>query len=377
MANGVLMGSLVDLINNTLPKMPRGPFEETLARTNYALTKLIFGVRRKRVESGDEYQTRIRLRANETFRWMNLYGGMAPQKNNVSGIIGTPPAHFMSRGIVFDQREKNINSGPEQIVNTIEMERSAEYENIYEQIEQAMISAGRSSVASADDPPALRGIPYHLRLCITSTNTPVADSEGGFDGVTARFDDGTYTTVRGNGADAQVDCADVENERARNYNFTTVEGWSEEVEERVALAMERTNFEGGIAELKGENAKTEGPTVIWVSTARLLAYEKYVNAGPDDRDGDSRPYVGGLTFRGAPVRKASIFDDWDIDPIVGLRARYIDGITFYGDRWMREMEAVRDPFAPHVVSVPIEGSCNIHCANPRQLGWIGHLPLSA
>lgn len=375
MANGILMGSLVDLINNTLPHLPRGKFSETLERVNHFLVKLIFEELREDVSDGTEYQTRIRLRANETFRWSNLYGGMAPAKAFVNGIIGSPWAHFLSRGIVFDRREKNVNSGAAKIVDTLLMERSAEWENIWEQLENAMISAGRGATASADDPPSLRGIFYWLRLCIDSSNSPIADSEGGFDGVTARFDDGTDTQVYGNGSDSQVDASDAANSRVRNYNFTCPEGFNKTVEDRMALAMESTKFEG-LPELKGKSIKASGRQIITVSTARKLAYESYVNAGPDDRDGDARPFHGGLNFRGVPVRKASIYDALTYDPIVGINTRHLMGVVL-ASRFMKEMGAIQDPFAPHVVSVPIEGTCLVHCDNPREAGWVGHIPLES
>src|SRR5690606_28410525 len=103
MSTGVAFSNLGDLLNTTIPHMPRMKFSETQKYTDNPLVRLLFETGRFGQPGGVGFQARIRLRAKSTARNVKMYQGMKNQQEDLMGVIEAPVRYTKDR-VVFDQK---------------------------------------------------------------------------------------------------------------------------------------------------------------------------------------------------------------------------------------------------------------------------------
>lgn len=355
---GVVYTDIGDLINSTLAKMPKGKFAETMRETEVVLTKVLLTGAKS--INGTTLDTRIRLRPKGTARFTNLYEVTPNVQVDLMGVASTPWGHVEEK-MEFDEREGWMNMGAERIVELMEERRSGCYESLYFLVEDALVATPQN----ANDHKALRGLPYWFPQLGDGVEDPV----GGFNATTIRFADGSTSTTC-----AGIDASDPQNLRWRPWAATHNGRMDHFLVEQIRRAMTRTNFMI-LAELKGQGVESGGRSRLCMGHEFADQYENMVNLGPDDRGDDVIPITGGK-LRGVPVTRVPVMESLSYQPVWGFKTNKVYGRLLNG-MWMRQGKAINDRNSTQVFTVPITGSCLVHCEDRRGGGFCIHAPMAA
>lgn len=204
------------------------------------------------------------------------------------------------------------------------------------------------------------GLFFWLNFC----NTGVTDTTGNFNGQTAIYGDATTTTSIG-GLSTQT------YPKHRNWAFTHT-GMNMTTIDSMRLAMLKTNFKPP-RNIK-QYYQTKSPRfALYMSIDNVAEYERLVNAGPDDRNGDLNPFrsEGILTFRKAEVIQFPLLDGHSLNPIIGLDRNNFRPVV-HSSWWFAETEPMNDQDNPHTYTVQWNFQFNFIMENKRRGCWVGH-----
>lgn len=355
--------NLGDLLELTIENMPRGEFDETLQKRDVPLCRMVFGDRKVSKSGGFAMKDRIRVRPSTSGRFVVPYEGTGASNDNYMVSIVTDWATFIDK-MPFNELEEDLNSGDAtRIIDLVEGRRSAAYEGLYNMLETSLAREPQN----ASDSRALWGFPYWFRR---RAKVGEVDTQGGFNGQTIRYGDGSTSTYLGYGSSA--DASLPQNANLRNWCATYTGTVNLTAFQTIRKAKRRTQFRA-LSELKG-NLDRGGRQVLLMGEDQAEQYENLVNgstadqAGYDDNNGDmtkhKRYLIDGLEM--IPVPEFSTLDYY---PIYGVKMGYIEGCILKS-RWMREMKPVQDTDDPLTYNVPIVGTCNMKVLNPRNAGFV-------
>lgn len=351
---------LTDMLTVTLENQPRGEFQETLDRTNCALTKIVFRDSIKGKDGGFAMKDRLRVRNSTTAAFVNPYEASGAQQQNYMVSIVTDWVLFRDY-MLFNEIEDDLNSGAEQqIVDLMKERESATFEGIYNLVEASLAREPNNSA----DTKALWGFPLWLRR-ISTSGTP--DTDGGFNGVTARYLDGTTGTTIGAGSSAP-DANDPANARLRNWNASYSGVFDVSCFRTIRKAINRTNFDSqGVPELRGtlDRGKRQ---VLLMAFDQWEQYQDLANAGPDDNNGDLTKFKS-YKIHGLEPIAVDEFKNLTYNPIYGVKLGQVEG-NVLRSRWMRRGKPIQDPNDSETYKVPITGSCNLRFRNIRHGGFV-------
>lgn len=350
--------SLTDLLTVTLENMPRNEFEETLTRRDVPLARLLFQDARKGKSGGFAMKNRIRVRASTSARAVNPYEGQGALQQNYMVAVATDWITFIDN-MLFNEIEDDLNSGNEnQLVDLMKVRRSATHEGLFNLFES---QSARAPINAADTK-SIWGFDYWFRR-ISTTGTP--DTEGGFNGLTVRFQDATTQTTLGAGSGAP-DANDPLNANLRNWDASYSGVLDITAFRTLRKARRRTQFRTA-ADLKGILDRG-GRQLLLMPEDQAEQYEDLANAGPDFNDGDvtkqSKYKLDGLDMIPVPE-----FNGLAYLPIYGLKMGQIEGDVLNG-RWMKELKAIQDPNDAFTYKIPVTCTCNMRVLNPRNAGFV-------
>lgn len=365
-ATGLQIGQLVSIANNTLPKLAKQKFVDTVRLQQYTLLdEFVYrgggddgnmppGI----TANGTEFQKRARLRSNAgATQATRMYQSREPQKAPGNEIWKVPQVIADSLGIVFDRREKAFNSGDDvQIVDFMKSERSATWEDIANWLNAQL---GGTLLSSTDDQ-NWRGLKYYAARSMSSAGAFVADLVGGFNGVYGLYGDGTVYSAINN-----IDRALVRNERARTWVGTRPASLDMATCRMMRRAAEDTNFRP-LQMLKGE--QKVGDCVCLMRPSDHETYKDLVADGPDDRDGDLFPFQE-YTVAGMRIKRHWEAENDALVPIYGLRLNFWDLLKLPGF-WLKEGKAF--PKDHNIAYVPVDLVGNLFTDNPRGALWHIH-----
>lgn len=346
---GVTINSLGDLLNSTLPDLPK-TFTDTLRQTDYVLTRMFFTQFKRSKTGGKWYEKRIRVAAKTTFQFVNLYEPTGQLHEDLMAVQRTDWAHWQEK-MVFDDREIDMNSGAARIIELMEEQRSGSYEAIFNGIEDGLTLAP----ANSSDLKNIAGLPYWGLTLEASTSDP----EGGFNGKTVFFRDGTTSTTR-----AGIDLSSAANARLRNF-VGTYSGYADTAFfNLLRRAITRTNF-GTLMQLEGEKPAptTAGNCYLLASHDMNDQIVERINRGPDDQQGDVERFDQ-AKFNGIKFVRVPTIGSLSYAPVWGVKTSKTYGIVLK-DRWMKEGKALNSQSTPETWVVPIVGTCNLTCDDPR------------
>lgn len=353
---GVSIASLGDLLNSTLPDLPK-TFSDTLRQTDYPLTRLFFTQFKRSKSGGKYYEKRIRVSTKTTFQFVNLYEPTAALHEDLMAVQRTDWAHWQEK-MAYDDREIDMNSGAARIIELMEEQRSGSYEAIYNGIEDGLTLAPQNST----DTKNIAGLPYWFPTLELNTVDPV----GGFNGKTVYFRDGTSSTTI-----AGIDRSTATNGRVKTF-AGTYSGYADEAFfNLLRRAITRTNF-GTLMQLEGEKPadSTSGGMYILASHDMNDQIVARINRGPDDQMGDVERFDQ-AKFNGIKFVRVPTIGDLAYNPIWGVKKSKTFGIVLK-DNWMKEGKAINSQTTPQTWVVPITGSCNLTCDDPRSGGFCLH-----
>jgi hypothetical protein len=347
--------SIGDLITGTLNDLPK-TYSETMRQVQYPLCRLFYTTY-KQSTGGIGYEKKIRKAAKTTFQRVLPYQATATQHEDLL-VKQVTPYVFYEQKLEWDERVMKMNSGAEQIIDMMKVERSGGYEDIYNNLEDDLAQAP----TNATDPMT----PYGLQYWFPTLDLNSTDPTGGFNGKKILFRDGTSSTTR-----AGVDLSLAANARLRSF-AGTYSGYADEpFFDLLRRAMTRTDF-GTLAHLEGEKPSGSSPGDMYLLASHDMCDQiaKRVNKGPDDQNGDTEKFKDGQ-FRGVGFIRSPNFDNFAYNPVYGIKRSKTFGIILKGE-WMRETPAQNSPASLLTWVVGIVGSHNLTCDDPRSGGFCLH-----
>lgn len=358
---GLTIAGLTNLQRTTRAKTRKVKFAETLKYNRYAALEEFIWTGKSEGCTGTLYEERVRLRANTgATRGVNLYQVTASQKAPPVNTMQVPFIAKENKGIVFDRREKKLNDGEdEQIIDFMNAERSANYEDIANHMEADLFG----NPDSASDTLKFWGLPMWLRPSMTSAGAFTADLTGGFNGTYIKYGDGSEAATLAN-----IDASSVDNERWRNWVATRASStFTKDLAITIRRGMEATNFRP-LRMLKGD--QQVGDCVIFMSQADHEQYKTLVCDGNDDREGDLFPFSE-YTIAGARISRAPALDTDSLYSIYGVRLNQWKLLKVPGF-WMTEADPIQKDGAHNVIEIPIDIMGNLMTNNPRGCGFRIH-----
>jgi hypothetical protein len=368
MAGGVSLGitktytGVADLLNSTRERMPDNAFTETAALQAYEAASAFFDGAQEKASSGTRYEARVRVRSSNTFAWTQMYATTGNTQQDVMVVAAAPWRHFEAK-THYDEREILMNSDPDRIIDLMIERESAAMEDIYNNIERASVNAPPSS----GDGDVLYGLGYWLSPCGTVSSSKyvtATDTVGGFNGQAVRFADGSASYTVGN-----IDASNAGNSRWRNWCATHNGTMTPDTVDQIRTALTRTKFKLP-PKLEGKSIKKSGGLKLFMSMAFADQYERLVNNGPDDLNGDAAGQTN-IKLRGIPILRVPALDELSYLPIYGVDTRHIFGITLK-NQWMKSMPAINDRDSVQVYTKPIVGSGQMFCDDRRGGGFVIH-----
>lgn len=362
---GLTLAQLTNFQNSNRAKVKK-TFAETVALQDYPyLNEFVWQNSRTKPASGTKYEERIRLRANDgATRGVDLYESSAAQKAPPVSVASANYVFYENKGIVFDLREDALNGGDEAIIRHMDAERSANYEDIANKLENDLATTPLSST----DTKHIMGLPTWLRGTHNSSGTSVADLTGGFNGQYIRYLNGS--TVTASATLAGIDASVATNSKWRNWCATRATSTIDLTTcQTIRRGMERTKFKA-LPMLKGEQGSTTD-AVVFMSQNDHDVYKQIVEDGPDDRNGDVFPFKD-FTLGQARIVRAPQLDGDATYSIYFVRLSFFTLIKMPGF-WMKEGAAREKPDAHNVVYIPIDIAGQLFCSNPRAAGGRVHI----
>lgn len=355
---GVPANLLLDLLSTTLEKLPSGEFEVALKYQTYPICDQWFRRERRKVMAGKSISLRIQLQTNGSARHVLLY---EPTPNNQVDLMSSITADwvYLEGKMHYEAHEVDMNRSPAKLVDLVKERRIAAYMDMADEIEER---AWDVPIDSSDGRHPL-GVPYWINFLDTGTE----DYDGSFSGKTAIYQDGSTTTTVGG-----IDGSLAENEKWRNWAANRSTVFDMALIDTLRRGLRRVKFRPPVT----VRDMYSGPA----STLRIYSgqddadeYERLVNAGPDDRNGDLNPFGGVLTFKRIPWIAIPPLDTATYQPIYVLNHRQFFPYVLR-NWWMREDEPIRDRSQRHVYTVGIDCAYQFFCTNRRAGGFVIHTP---
>lgn len=355
MAGGVTTGMLRDLLATGLAKLPMGEFEVALQYQTYPIVDQWFRRVKRRVASGHSISMRVQLTTNGSARHVGLYEVTGNAQVDTMSEISAHWVHAEAK-MHWERHELDMNRAPSRLIDLIKERRVAAMMDLADEIEEKAWLTPPTSTSQKFP----LGVPYWINFL----NSGTTDYNGQFAGYTAVFGDGSTTTSVGG-----IDGSQATFSKWRNWaaNHT---GMGMQLIDTLRRAIRRVNFTPPMSVRQLYN----GPS----SQLRLYSnqdmadeYERMVNAGPDDRNGDLNPFGGLLTFKRIPWIAVAALDAINYNPIYGLNHGHFFPYVLR-DWWLKEDEPIRDRAQRHVFTVGIDCSYQFFCNNKRAGGFVIH-----
>lgn len=340
-------GAWLDILRST-----REYFDRTVGQT-YSLQNFAFIgeflSRRQRISgTSDECVWQIRLRDAAGGGATRLYA----------------PATWAQTDVVAQMRARLVIDSMTLMVDNAEIDRNSGEEKIFDYYREkynAMIAAAATrwenwivaSPGSETDDLNPRGLLYHIR----PTNAGTALPQGGYEGITTTFSDGSTGTLH-NGLDAAL----VPNARLRNWCFTYDGTVTPLLRRQLVRAVNRCDFTPpaipGAAPIQGSSRKIFVPQSIHDDLIDM------VNSGPDDTQGNLMRFYNRLPFGPTEFIPAPQLNSIARSPIIGVDLNSIQ-IRVLNGKFMKPEGEFPDSNNLRIVKSQWTTQFAITCNNPR------------
>lgn len=357
MPDGLTADQIPDLVMSTLPTFhDRRNIEAAFVLQKYYFIDEVFTKDRIKKQSGRSIEWRIVLEGNGTARHSGLYATRDRKKKDVIRT-GYQRWVYADAEAYYESHELTMNSGEAEIANYIQTQYFAAYKDLADELEKKAPLAPNSS----DDDEN----PHGFGWWICMLNSGVTDYVGQFGGITSRYQDATTSTVQG-GIDASIET--MWRNWAANHN-----GMNLQTTDTIRRGMVFADFRPPrVVEdiYTGPAAKNR----LFSSLAYQVDYERLVNMGPDDRNGDLSPFKGVLNFRGVMWIGLPSMENLSYNPIYCINFSHFIPVV-HSKWWMYEDTPLRDVDQRHVYVQGMDCQYNYFCNNKRQVGFVVHEPI--
>ncbi len=355
---GLTVQQQVDLIKSTLAHYKDvDKFEAALDYQQYYFIDEVFTTDNYQVQDGTRVEFSVVLDNNGSARHATMWD---PRTNHdKKDLFNTGYAEwcFADAEAVWHRQALTMNRGASKIRDELKKEYFGAYASLLNIIESRAVLAPTNS-ADAINP---QGLGYWFGM-FSGTNY-----DGGFLGTTTYFADGsTSTTTGGINASTNPNWRSLAANRTAQLDIGTIDTM------RYLLIL------GGFKtprNLKQFYSDRNQKKKILSSHADQAAYERLVNAGPDDRNGDLNPFgaSGNLTFRGIEWIGIPTLNNDAYKRLFCVDFAYFFPIV-HADWWMKADEPMTDRDQRKVITMGIDCQYNYGCDNRRRAGFSLFLP---
>lgn len=354
---GVKNSQIQDLINHSLAHFKdRGSFETYLNLQNYTVCDYWFGEDKYDVQNGNQIEWRIIPEpGNGSFRFVNKFETTPRPYRNVMQKAYAGWCYGECKG-TYEARTMAEMKGDAELYDYLE---AIYFDAVMDATDGIELSAFQVPASSSDDKQPL-GVPFWINFL----NSGTTDFTGQFGGQTAIYGDATTTTSIG-GLSSQTYT------KHRNWAFNH-SGMNMQTMDAIRLACRKTGFKAP-KNIKAYYNQKSSRFAIYSSIDYQCEYERLVNAGPDNRNGDLNPFSGSLTFAGYDWIGAAVLDGQTYNPIYGIDRNNFQPVVHTG-WWMAETEPMNDVDSPHVYTVQWDFQYNYILRSKRAGCWVGHTP---
>lgn len=345
--------SIGDLANAVIDDFEQDEVEQTQSRVDYPGVRLLMD---DAEEGTTPHRTNIRLRETPSFRWVGLFETTPNMRVDLTSKL-TAEAVKSEEKAHFDGSEEAFISKDETRI----------FDHLKEQYDGAKLATYEGwdeglalTPINANDRKSIKGVLYYIRPMAAG----LENADGDFVGVEAIYQNGATTSSQGG-----EDRSDPANTRMRNWAFTIGEQWDDALIRGMRLARINTGFRS-IPGAKGRRRRR----VVACGTNRFNQALESANASrPATPDGDydaiMDPKVGGL-----PLVHWPALDVVAYDPLIGIDLNKVYARKI-PNRWMKWTPSVNSRDGIDIFTKALICQALTHCSNPRESGWIGHLPI--
>jgi len=366
---GVKNADLVDLIETTLPDLPKQNFEVAWTNQNYEACR-IYQEDRMEIDGGTSIKRKLMLNPTGNARYRRLFDTDEPAVGDVMYEIDVPwtqvGTHY-SWDKVEILRNKNSAKG---FIRLLETRRIDGLWSLADLIEDRFWKAPDSATDDLNP----YGVPYYLNMLDDDSTT------AGFSGKTIRYEGGTTGTVCA-GLDANTET------KWKNYaaTYTKIDN---AFLKTFRTAFIKTKFKAPII-LNDPSSPYNAAKRIYSDADVAVELQDLADAKDDNHSGKDvlgnlRMDDGGLVYiNRLPVIYISQLDDVT-DPVQSSATAPLYCVDFtkfipyvQDGFWMEESEPMTDRGQHTTFTIFLDGSHNNLCINRRTAGFVVHKPITS
>lgn len=364
---GVKNADLVDLIETTLPDLPKQYFEVTWTNNDYEACR-IYQQDRMEVDGGTSIKRKLMLSSTGNARYRRLFDTDEPVVGDVMHEIEVPWTQigtYYSWDKVEILRNKNSAKG---FIRLLETRRIDGLWSLADLIEERFWKT--PDTATDDLNPY--GVPYYIVMLDANSTT------AGFNGQTIRFQNAATSTVC-----AGLDAA--EYTQWKNYAATYTKA-DNSLLKTFRTAFLRTKFKAPLM-LNDPAQPRNAAKRIYADADTTVSLQELADAKDDNHTGKEvlgniRMDDGGLVYiNRLPVVYINQLDGVT-DPVTATATSPIYCVDFnkfipyvQDKYWMEESEPMTDRGQHTTFTIFLDGSHNNLCTNRRQAGFVIHKPI--
>ena len=354
---GVAHADLLDLVNLTLPVLPRGHVEQALLYQRTTGLAEVFSPARRRSRTGESISLRVSLSENGTAKMVSEYEEIAPSVTNTTKKINANWVNANAHWTV-NEREIDMNRGSREQLASLYVQR--EIDCVGDLVNLLEPQVWGVPVSASDDLNA-----WGLSYWLSTLGSGVSDPVGGFNGYLVQYLDGTTSATKGG-----IDGSAAANSRWKNWAATYTQ-FDANLLKTMARCVQETRFIPS-PELARLYRGMSQQMACYMNQQNYVDYVELVNLGNDDRKGDAYPYgLGEVRFMRLPVLPVPAIDNLAYDPIMFVNHARFWPYVLTG-WWMRRGTAVRLSNRPTTMLVPMDCTFQCFCDNVRELGGVIH-----
>ncbi len=335
---------ILDLVTTTQKNL--GPMKWTEIATDLTHYEVLSKMMKKdkvKFFTGNGIQRNLMIDDSGAAHHTSMY---ATDNVNVDDVMTTftVPFRHSTTNYAFDRREKEINGGPEQIVDLIKVRRADAMISLAKLMENTFWSKPEDS----SDELTPWGIMYWL--VYNATTGFNGGNPSGFTGGAGGVDSSTYT-------------------RWRNWTAQYTTADKTDLIKKMRKCHRQTDFVSP-TDIPSYRGSVGQNWRIYVNEDTIEAMEDIGESTNENLGRDLAPYDGKMAFKSSPIIYVPKLNDLSTsDPIVMMNWNVFD-IFFLKGEHLREDGPLRSPTQHTVYNNHVDLSWNTCCLNRRRLGLI-------
>lgn len=355
MANGVPAKQITDLVNHSLAHFhARGTWEAEFDFQEYIVCDHWLKQARMNTQSGNQIEWRVMFDDSGAFRYVDLFE-QTPTDYVDLFVKATSPWVYAETKATYEAHLMTQMRGESELVDYLRSRYFAAIKPALDGLERSLVGLP----LNANDTKSPRGIFYWM----TKLGAGVDDPVGGFNGPNGTWADGSAKSDVG-GLDRSL------YPLAANW-AATKSGIDMTFIDTLRRGVRFSSFMVPTDIRQYYRTDRRPSKRLYSGLDEQVQYERLVNAGPDDRNGDVNPFYGTLTFRGIPWYGLPALDEDPDNPVICVDINNFKPVV-HADWWFKRDEPLRTPARRHLWEVGFDFQFNTIMESPRKGGIVIH-----